>query len=168
MDEEVVLLEEQLAAAHADVERLQSEVAELTARQSQQESEVQELRAQVQARVVETEVARTQASTLSEEVERLSETVGVTEAQGHEAVQRYREVLLEREPQLSADLVIGDSIVEVDSAVERARQTVAQVQQHLDQQAQALRIPAGAPERGDPDVSDLSSAEKIRLGLSKS
>jgi hypothetical protein len=83
-------------------------------------------------------------------------------------VQRYREVVLEREPQLPADLVTGDSVGEVDAAVERARQTVARVRQHLDQQAQALRIPAGAPARGSPDVSELSSAEKIRLGLSKS
>lgn len=167
MDDEVVLLEEQLAAAHADVERLQSEVAELTARQSEHDGEVQELRGQVEARVVEVEAARTQASTLAEEVERLSQSVSATEAQGKEAVRRYREVLIEREPQLPADLVIGDSIAEVDSAVERARQTVAQVRQHLDEQAQALRVPAGAPQRSEPDVSDLSSAEKIRLGLSK-
>ncbi|HEU0072588.1 MAG TPA: hypothetical protein VFS30_01115 [Dehalococcoidia bacterium] len=167
MDEEVVLLEEQLATAHADVERLQSQLADLTARQAEREAEVQQLRGQLEASRAEAEAVRSQASTQAEELERLSESIAAAEAQGRDAVQRYREVVLEREPQLPADLVNGDSIGEVDAAVERARQTVAQVRQHLDQQAQALRIPAGAPARGSPDVSELSSAEKIRLGLSK-
>jgi regulator of replication initiation timing len=167
VDEEVVLLEEQLATAHADVERLQSQLADLTARQADREAEVQQLRLQLEASRAETEAAQSQASSHAEEMERLSESIAAVEAQGRDAVQRYREVVLEREPQLPADLVIGDSIGEVDAAVERARQTVAQVRQHLDQQAQALRIPAGAPARGSPDTSELSSAEKIRLGLSK-
>jgi hypothetical protein len=44
---------------------------------------------------------------------------------------------------------------------------VAQVRQHLEQQAQAARVPAGAPARGSPDTSELSASEKIRLGLQK-
>ena len=167
VDEEVVSLEEQLAAAHADVERLQSQMADLTARQSQHDAELQELRGQLETSRGEAESARNEATGHAEEVERLRESVVTAEAQGKEAVRRYRDAMLEREPQLPADLVAGDSITELDAAIERARQTVAQVRQHLDQQAQALRIPAGAPARGDPDVSDLSSAEKIRLGLSK-
>ena len=46
-----------------------------------------------------------------------------------------------------------------------ATQTVAQVRQHLEQQAQSLRVPAGAPVRGAPDVSSLTASEKIRAGL---
>jgi len=167
VDEEVVLLEEQLAAAHADVERLQTQMADLTARQSQHDAELQELRGQLETSRGEAESARNEATGHAKEIERLRESVVTAEAQGKEAVRRYRDAMLEREPQLPADLVAGDSITELDAAIERARQTVAQVRQHLDLQAQALRIPAGAPARGDPDVSDLSSAEKIRLGLSK-
>jgi DNA repair exonuclease SbcCD ATPase subunit len=167
VNEEVVLLEEQLATAHVDVERLQSQLADLTARQSQQETEVQELLDQLEASRAETEAVQSRATAHAEEMQRISESMAAAEARGREAVQRYREVVLEREPQLPADLVTGESIGEVDAAAERARQTVAQVRQHLDQQSQALRIPAGAPARGSPDVSELSSAEKIRLGLSK-
>jgi regulator of replication initiation timing len=167
VEEEVVLLEEQLAAAHADVERLQTQVAEFSARQSRHEAETQELRGQLEASRAEAEAARAQAATQAEELQRLGESMAAADAQGREAVQRYREVMLEREPHLPADLVTGDSIADVDAAVERARQTVAQVKQHLDQQSQSLRVPAGAPARGSPDVSELSSAEKIRLGLSK-
>lgn len=167
VEEEVVLLEEQLAAAHADVERLQAEVADLTARQSRHVAEVQELRSQLEASQAEAETARAQAAAQAEELGRLGESVEAAEAQEREAVQRYRESVLERELHLPADLIAGDSIAELDAAVERARQTVAQVRQHLDQQAQSLRVPAGAPARGSPDASELSSAEKIRLGLSK-
>ncbi len=156
-----------MATAHADVERLQSEVADLTAQQARRDAELLEMRGQLDAGRVEAEAARSQASTQTEELERLGQVTTAAEAQAREAVQRYRELVLEREPQLPADLVTGDSVGEVDSAVERARQTVAQVRQHLDQQAQALRVPAGAPARGGPDASELSSAEKIRLGLSK-
>jgi chromosome segregation ATPase len=167
VDEEVVLLEEQLATAHADVERLQTQLADLTARQSQHDAELQALRDQLEARRGEAETARAEASAHTEEAERLREAIAAAESHGREAVQRYRDAVLEREPQLPADLVTGDSITELDAAIERARQTVAQVRQHLDQQAQALRIPAGAPARGSPDISELSSAEKIRFGLSK-
>jgi hypothetical protein len=45
---------------------------------------------------------------------------------------------------------------------------VAQVRQHLEQQALAHRVPTGAPVRAAPDHSGLSSAEKIRLGLQQS
>jgi hypothetical protein len=58
-------------------------------------------------------------------------------------------------------------VTQVDAAAERARQTVAQVRQHLEQQANAIRVPAGAPQRSAPDLGDLSPAEKIRLGLSE-
>jgi regulator of replication initiation timing len=167
VDEEVVLLEEQLATAHADVERLQTQLAELTARQSQHDEELHALSGQLQASRAEAETARSEAQSQAEAFGQLRESMAAAQAQGREAVQRYREVVLEREPQLPADLVAGDSIGELDMAVDRARQTVAQVRQHLEQQAQALRVPAGAPARGSPDLSELSSAEKIRLGLSK-
>jgi chromosome segregation ATPase len=167
VDEEVVLLEEQLAAAHGDIERLQSQLADLTAGQSQHDAELQEVRGQLETSRADAEEAHSQLAVQVEELERLREAASKAEADGREAVLRYRDVVLEREPQLPADLVVGDSVSALDTAIERARQTVAQVRQHLDQQAQALRVPAGAPARGSPDVSDLSSAEKIRLGLSK-
>jgi chromosome segregation ATPase len=168
VDEEVVLLEEQLASAHADVERLQSQVADLTARQAAHDAELQEAQRQLEASRGEAEAAQAQVAAQAEEAERLRGAVEAAETEGRQAVQRYRDVVLEREPHLPVELVVGDSVTAMDEAIERARQTVAQVRQHLDQQAQALRIPAGAPARGSPDVSDLSAAEKIRLGLSKS
>jgi len=167
MDEEVVLLEEQLATAHADVERLQTQLADLAAKDSQRDAELQELRAQLQTGRSDAEAAQSQLALQAEETQRLQEAIANAEAQSREALGRYREVALQREPQLPADLVTGETVSELDAAIERARQTVAQVRQHLDQQAQSLRVPAGAPARGSPEVSGLSAGEKIRLGLTK-
>jgi hypothetical protein len=158
VDEEVVLLEEQLAAAQADIERLQTRVAELEAIAAQRAEEATELRREASQR----EQAVAAAGV---EVEELRSALAASQEQVREAAQSYRDVLLQREPDLPADLVTGESVAEVDAAVSRARQTVAQVRQHIEQQAQALRVPAGAPVRGGPDVSALTPGEKIRLGL---
>ena len=167
MDEEVVLLEEQLATAHADIDRLQTELAELAARDAERDAEAQAMRAQLQAARGEAEAARSQLSTQEEESRRLREALDRAEMESREALSRYRDAALEREPQLPADMVSGGSVSELDAAIERARQTVAQVRQHLEQQAQAARVPAGAPARGGPDTSELSESEKIRLGLAE-
>ena len=144
MDEEVVLLEEQLASAHADVERLQAlltEAEEATTRAAS-----------------ETEAVRNELDALRGELASAVED-------GRTAAQRYREAVLAAEPGLPADLVAGESVADIEDSVAKARQTVAQVRQHLEQQAQAMRVPPGAPVRGAPDYSSLSPAEKIRIGL---
>jgi hypothetical protein len=168
VDEEVVLLEEQLASAHADVQRLESQVADLQARASQGQIELRELKGQLEAARSQQAALETERGARDEELAQLRESVAAAEAQGREAANRYREVALAREPDLPADLVGGESVSEVEASLERARQTVAQVRQHLDQQAQTLRVPAGAPARSEPDFSELSAAEKIRLGLRRS
>jgi hypothetical protein len=158
MDEEVVLLEEQLAAAHGDIERLQSLLAEAEARDATRIAEVSELR-----RVVAEREEALGAQTV--EVEDLRAAIAESETQRREAVERVRRSVLEREPELPQELVTGENVAELDAAVANARQTVAQVRQHLEQRAQAQRVPAGAPARGAPDTSALTAGEKIRAGL---
>lgn len=161
MDEEVVLLEEQLVAAQNDIEQLQTQLAEAEAHESTRVTEVSELRLLVSG--LEETVA-----TQGVEIEDLRSTVAEAQAATREAVQRVRQSVLDREPDLPQELVGGESVAELDEAVSRARQTVAQVRQHLEQQAQSLRVPAGAPVRGGPDVSGLTAGEKIRAGLKQS
>ena len=158
MEEEVVLLEEQLIAAQADIERLQTQVAEAEAREQTHVAEVAELRRQVAARE-ESMAAQTV------ELEDLRSAASESESRAREAVQRLRQSVLEREPELPQELIVGDTVTDLDAAVARARQTVAQVRQHLEQQAQTQRVPAGAPVRGGPDVSAMTAGEKIRAGL---
>ena len=165
MDEEVVLLEEQLAAAQGDLERLQEKLAEAEARAASRESESHELRRQVESFRAQAGERQAAVESLTGEVDSLKQALAQAGDRTREAAGRYRDALLQREPDLPADLVGGDTVEEVDEAVARARQTVAQVRQHIEQQAQSLRVPAGAPVRGEPDTSSLSASEKIRLGL---
>src|SRR3972149_1694543 len=66
-------------------------------------------------------------------------TRGGAEERARTAAQRYREAVLAREPDLPAELVSGASVEEIDESVTRARQTVAQVRQRLEQQAPGQR-----------------------------
>ena len=165
MDEEVVLLEEQLAAANADVERLQGRVGELEAAIATRDADAASLRAQLTSAQAEASQAQAAAAQRDDDLETLRQALDATAAEARAAANRYRELLMASEPDLPAELVTGDSVAELDEAAVRARHTVAQVRQHLEQQAQTLRIPAGAPARGAPDVSAMTPAEKIRLGL---
>jgi len=158
VDEEVVLLEEQVAALQADVEALQNRLADAEALASGRETEVARLQSELSAR----EAAIAEQAALAEE-RRLA--VAAFEEQRRGATARYRELLLAREPGLPADLVEGESVEEVDASAARARQTVLQVRERLEAETQASRVPAGAPVRGGQDISTLSPAEKIRFGL---
>lgn len=158
MDEEVVLLEEQILSLQADVESLQSRLAESEALAAGRDEDLGRLRSQLAER--DALIASRAA-----EAESLRSAVTEAEERGRGATLRYRELVLAREPDLPDGLVSGDTVEEVDAAAERARQTVSQVRQRLEAQAQAGRVPAGAPARGVPDTSTLTPAEKIRLGL---
>ena len=86
-------------------------------------------------------------------------------AQLKSAADRYREMALEQAPELPAELVTGTTVAEVDEALQRARETVSKVRGHLESQAQAGKVPVGAPPRSEPDLSGLSTEEKISYGL---
>src|SRR4051794_29556902 len=165
MDEEVVLLEEQLAAANADIERLQGRVGELEASIAAREADANAMRTQLTSAQDEASQAQSALTQRDGDLETLRQALDATVAEARAAANRYREVLMTSEPDLPAELVFGETVSEVDEAALRARHTVAQVRQHLETQAQALRVPTGAPARGVPDTSAMTPAEKIRLGL---
>ena len=96
MDEEVVLLEEQLTAAQADIERMQAQLAEAEARETTRGEEVAELRRQLATR---DETLATQTI----ELEDLRATVSEANERAREAVDRIRQSVLEREPELPED-----------------------------------------------------------------
>jgi chromosome segregation ATPase len=165
VEEEIALLEEQLANAHADIERLQEQAAEATARAGRHESDLAAARRELDdARLALGERDDAIAGHLRriESLETAAREAGTRSAAD---AARYRELLLAHESSLPADLVAGDSIEAVDAAAEQARRTVAQVRQHLEDQARAQRVPAGSPPRAEPDLNALSPAEKIRAGL---
>ena len=83
------------------------------------------------------------------------------------AVAKYRAAVLAAAPGIPAELVKGDSIAEIDASLEQARGIVSRVRQQLESEADANKVPAGAPERTPQDLSALSPAEKIAYALRK-
>ncbi len=139
--EELDGLREELVEARAEAERLAEALADREARAQQMAEGMETLRRDLES-------ARTAAA---EESRRLAE--------------RYRTVLLQAAPDVLPELVQGESVDELDRSLVTARETVARVREQMQTQA-AARIPAGSPARGGPDLSGLSPAEKIRLGIS--
>jgi len=144
-DEDVAELQEELAAAQE-------------ARAAHLEAQLSELRQEL-SRAVEQGEARQQ------ELAGLTERANALEAQLGSAAERYRELALRQSPELPEELVAGETVEEIDQAIERARETVSKVRGHLESQAQAARVPVGAPVRSGPDLSGMSAEEKIKVGL---
>jgi multidrug resistance efflux pump len=164
-DEELTLLEEQLAVANADIAGLQDRLAEAEALAATRAAEATDLRGQVGRLEAELAAIRESAGPNQAELDDLRARLEKAEGRARDASSRYRDMLLQAEPDLPVDLVTGDTIAEIDGSVQQARATVARIRQRLEEQAPTLRVPPGAPARAGPDLSSLSAAEKIRLGL---
>ncbi|RJO63351.1 MAG: hypothetical protein C4542_00210 [Dehalococcoidia bacterium] len=86
--------------------------------------------------------------------ERLSQTLNA-----------YRESLIRLNPELPAEMVGGDTLQAVNESISQARALVSKVKQSLEAEKAAGRVPAGSPARTEADNSNLSSREKIQLGI---
>lgn len=150
-EEELATVQEELAEARAELERLQVAAADREARAAHLESELAQARSDAEAREGELVSAREQAQALDEQV--------------RASAAQYRELALQHSPELPAELVAGGTVEEVEQSLQRARETVSKVRGHLESEAQAGRVPVGAPPRSEPDLSALSPEEKISFGL---
>ncbi|MCI0855108.1 MAG: hypothetical protein J4N98_00350 [Chloroflexi bacterium] len=148
MTDELAATQEELAAAKAELERIQEAAADSEARAAHAESQLTQANAEI-------ELARNESETREQDLT----------AQLQSAADRYRGLALEQAPELPAELVSGATVAEVDEALQRARETVSKVRGHLESQAQAGKVPVGAPPRSEPDLSGLSTEEKISYGL---
>lgn len=79
-----------------------------------------------------------------------------------EAVIKYREALLKANPHLPEELIQGSSIEELDASVQKAQTVVEKVKSNIEE---STRVPAGSPVRSGPDISEMSTGEKIQYGL---
>jgi len=79
------------------------------------------------------------------------------------AVAKYRAAVLAAAPEIPVELVKGESIAEIDASLEQARGIVSRVRQQLESEAEANKVPAGAPERTQQDLSALSPAGRKSL-----
>jgi hypothetical protein len=151
--EELAALHEQLADARADVERLQRDAANASA-------EAASLRDGMRASDAAAAIAATEAATLRQDLDSATQRLRT-------AAERYRGLVVRTDPALPAELIAGDDVDAVDASVAAAREIVGRVRTHIETQAHAGRVPAGAPPRTAPDLSTLTPEQKIRYGLTQ-
>src|SRR5437870_2301487 len=105
VDEEVVLLEEQLTAAHADIERLQQRLGEAEERATARDTELTDLRRQLEAGRKALADSESVVTLQAEELEGLRGRVASIDERESMAAGRYRDLVLAHEPALPAELV---------------------------------------------------------------
>jgi chromosome segregation ATPase len=158
--EALAQLQEQLADAQAQLERLQGETANAEARTQDAVAEAAGLRDELGA-------ARDAHAAASAETAGLRTQLDEAGQRNIAAAQRYRDLVVRSDASLPADLIAGDDIDAVDASVAAAREIVGRVRSHIESQAQAGRVPAGAPPRSAVDLSSLTPEQKIRYGLAR-
>ena len=80
-------------------------------------------------------------------------------------VAAYREITLQVNPGVPAEIITGNSIEEISESLNNARLLVDKVRQEIEVENTQTRIPAGAPSRSAQDIASLSPREKIQRAL---
>ncbi len=146
VDPETSALREQLADALAQIDSLQTAVADAEARASTNAERVASLQGELEAAHSE------------------SEQLG---ASLRESAIKYREARLAAAPHIPADLVRGEALEEIDEQLASAERVVSEMREQIEkeQRQESPPVPVGAPVRRAPDFSGLPATEKIKLGL---
>lgn len=157
-EEEIAQLQEDLEGAKAEIDSLQTTVADREARAAHLELELGAVRDELSAARTDFEARDRQLATLNARSEALEAAVRLS-------AERYRALALQRSPELPEELVTGETVDEIDRALDRARETVSKVRGHLETHAQSTRVPVGAPVRSGADFAGLSAQDKIARGI---
>jgi hypothetical protein len=83
------------------------------------------------------------------------------------AVDAYKTLLINSNPEIVPELISGDNLEELDQSLTRAKELTGKIKNSLAAHSQHTRIPAGAPARGPEDLSGLSAREKINRGIKR-
>ena len=82
-----------------------------------------------------------------------------------QAVAGYRELVIETNPGVLAELITGDTVDEVNESLKNAQALIEKVMQEMNSKAAKTKVPAGAPQRTPLDLSALSPREKIQYAI---
>lgn len=82
-----------------------------------------------------------------------------------EAVASYKATVVQANPEVLEELIIGDTIESINESLKKAKTLISRVRQGLEVEISVAKIPAGAPQRTPPDLSALSPREKIQYAI---
>jgi hypothetical protein len=118
--------------------------------------------AEKDARIAELETSLSEAKQGSEAV--AAELAQVREAHG-QAISKYLGAVRLANPAIPQDIIVGDTIEDIDASVQKAQSIAESVRANLEARARETRVPAGAPPRSEISVEGLSPREKIAAGI---
>ena len=138
----------------------------------QSQDRVAELEGLIAQKDKELVKANTHITELEQEVATLKQTMAESEekltAISHsltEAVDGYRTLVIQSNPEVPEELITGDTIEAINESLEGAKTLISRVRQGLEAEITAGKVPAGAPIRTPPDLSALSPREKINYAI---
>jgi septal ring factor EnvC (AmiA/AmiB activator) len=111
------------------------------------------------ARLAELETALSEAKKESEAL-----TASLKEARD-QTVTKYLTIAKTLNPTIPQDIIVGETIEEIDRSIEKGKALVASVTQYLESEASKAKVPAGAPTRGTISFEGMSPKEKIAYGI---
>src|SRR3990170_533907 len=145
IDPEMAALNEQLADALAQIESLQTAVADAEARAATHSDRIVALEGEM-------EESRS-------ENERLSSRL-------RDSAVKYREARLAASPHIPPDLVVAEEIDGIDEQMAAAEQVVSMTRERLEKERrESPPIPAGSPLRRGPGTSRPPPGGEVKLGL---
>lgn len=87
------------------------------------------------------------------------------------AVADYRRLCLQANPLITEDMIAGSSIEEMKASLSRASGLIdrlsAGIRKDIEADQDRAKVPAGAPPRTEPDLSAMTTVEKINYGMEK-
>jgi chromosome segregation ATPase len=159
-EEETTALQTELEGARKEAEELKGQLGERDARLGEVQRQLAEVTAAKETG--EEELASLRAGLDDKEAQLSAATESLSNA-----VERYRASLIAANPEIPQDMIGGDAIGDIDASLEKAREMAGRVRTRLEEDLRATAVPAGAPQRSAPDLSDLSPREKIEYALRK-
>jgi hypothetical protein len=93
-----------------------------------------------------------------------AEGAAISEARDR-AVAKYLDAVRIANPAIPRDVIVGNTIEEIDTSLARATTIAESVRANLEARAKETKVPAGAPPRGEISVEGLSPREKITAGI---
>ena len=87
------------------------------------------------------------------------------------AVADFKRLCLEANPLITGDMIAGSSIEELKESLSRANGLISRlsdgIRKDIEVDQNQAKVPAGAPPRTEPDLSAMTTVEKINYGLDK-
>jgi len=163
-------VEERLAESQAQIEALQTATADAEARARTARAELAAARKQVTGLEEQLARAASERDSALGQLQQARSDLSAAQTALREAAVKYRAARLASAPDVPEDLVPeAEDIVEIDRGFEAAQRVVGRLREKIEEekldQTRAFRVPAAVPPRRAPDMSGLSPADKIKLGL---